>query len=374
MNTHKILIVEDELIAAESLKIDLEKLGYEVMGIVTSGEKAINKVRQTNPDLILMDIMIKGEIDGIVTAEKIREKYHIPIIYLTAYADKNTVKRAESTQAYGYLVKPYKLIDISTTIQMAIAKYQEDIKLQEDLEQQKRLNTLKTHALATASHDLRNPLTNILGYTELLRDYGEKIPENKRKQFFNFIKEAVTEMNDSLEDLLLISQAEEGKLKLYLEEFDLVYLINSTVQEHCHISKKHQINFTSNKIKCLVSLDKKILRHAINNLLSNAIKYSPEGGDINVELKCNIKNIVLTIEDYGIGIPDEYKNKLFQLFERAKNVGSIKGNGLGLSIVKKAIELHRGTINLVSKKGKGAKFIINIPKSGGKTDDQNTCY
>lgn len=361
MNNHKILIVEDELIAAESLKIDLKKLGYQIVEIVNSGEKAIKKVSEINPDLILMDINLMGEMDGIATAEIIKKNFNIPIIYLTAYADFNTIERAKSTQAYGYLVKPYKLVDINTTIAMAMAKYQEDIKIQDNLAQQTKLNNMKTRALATASHDLRNPLTNILGYTELLRDYSQQIPEDKRKRYFDFIKSAVTEMNDSLEDLLLISQAEEGKLDLYKEEFDLVSFLNYLVEEYGNVSDKHKLNYCCSHEEFLVCLDKKILRHIFNNLLSNAIKYSPKGGDINVELKCEDQEILFIVEDQGIGIPDDHKSKLFQLFERASNVGSIKGNGLGLSIVKKAIELHNGTIIVESQVGKGSKFIVMIP-------------
>ena len=362
MNKTKILIVEDELITAESLSMDLQKLDYQVVGIVSSGEKAINKALETNPNLILMDIMLRGEIDGITAAEIIKKSLNIPIIYLTAYADLKTLERAKSTQPYGYLVKPYKLIDISTTITIAMAKYQEDVKIQENLVEQTKLNNLKTHALATASHDLRNPLTNILGYTELLRDYGEEIPEDKRKRYFDFIKSAVGEMNDSLEDLLLISQAEEGKLDIHIEDFDLVKFLNYLIAEYSNLSEKHDLQYVSNKEKYFVCLDRKILRHIISNLLSNAIKYSPKGGDIKVKLECNHDKILLSVEDQGIGIPDDYKHKLFQVFERATNVGSIKGNGLGLSIVKKAVELHHGKIYVESQEGQGSKFTVTLPR------------
>lgn len=362
MNKDKILIVEDELIAAESLSLDLNKLGYEVMGIVTSGEKAIEKTIATNPDVILMDIHLKGKMDGIHTAEKIMETFHIPIIYLTAYADVETIERAKATNPYGYLVKPYKLVDIRTTISMAIAKAEEDKKIKQSLEIEKKLNEIKTKTLARTSHDLRNPLTNILGYTELLKEYGEKIPEEKKEKYFNFIINSVTEMNDSLEELLLISKADEGKLKLYLEEFDLISFLQEIVEMYQNINENHHVKLITNAEGYLVFLDKTIFRHILNNLLSNAIKYSPQGGEIKVELKCNDCEIMLRVEDQGIGIPESYKDKLFTLFERADNVGSIKGNGLGLSIVKKAVELQNGIITVESKEGKGSKFVITIPQ------------
>lgn len=362
MNNLKIMIVEDELIAAESLSLNLKKLEYDVVDIVTSGEKALLKLEEKKPNLILMDIMLKGKIDGITTAEKIQKRGNIPIIYLTAYADNQTLERAKKTNYYGYLIKPYKLVDISTTITMGMSKFKEDIKIKENLKKQEKLNTLKTQALRTTSHDLRNPLTNILGYTELLRDYSDQITEDKKKQYFDYIKYSVDEMNDSLEDLLLISKAEEGKLKLSIEAFDLVNFMNPIINEYSANTDKHTINFICDQKKYNVFLDKKILRHIMNNLLSNAIKYSPEGGDIIVELTSKESKIILTVSDQGIGIPKEHKNKLFTVFERANNVGSIKGNGLGLSIIYKAVKLHHGRIKVESTEGKGTKFIIIIPQ------------
>jgi signal transduction histidine kinase len=362
MNNLKIMIVEDELIAAESLSLNLKKLDYEIAGIVTSGEKAILKIEETNPNLILMDIMLKGKIDGITTAEKIQKRWNIPIIYLTAYADNKTLERAKKTNSYGYLIKPYKLVDISTTITMGMSKFKEDTKIRENLKKQEKLNNLKTQALRTTSHDLRNPLTNILGYTELLRDYGDQITELQKEKYFDYIKYSVDEMNQSLEDLLLISKAEEGKLELDIEAFDLVSFINYTIHEYAANTDKHTINLICDQKQYNVFLDKKMLRHILNNLLSNAIKYSPKGGDIIVELTSKESQIILSISDQGIGIPKDHKDKLFKIFERANNVGSIKGNGLGLSIVYKAVKLHNGHIKVESKEGKGTKFIIMIPQ------------
>lgn len=358
-----ILIVEDELIAAESLALDLERLGYQICGIVNSGEKAIEKVNKSNPDLILMDIMLKGTMDGITAAEIIHSQHQTPIIYLSAYGDPQTLSRARCIPVYGYLVKPYKIADIRTTITMAWAKYQEDLQREADLSAEKKLNQIKSQALATACHDLRTPLTNILGYTELIRDYGDRISADKKERYFNFIKSAVVKMTDSLEDLLLISKAEEGKVTLSPENFDLVEYLTLIVDEYQNLSDFHDICFSTNQDNFVVCLDKKILNHILNNLLSNAIKYSPDGGKVNINLFCNYDNFILEIADEGIGIPDNYFDKLFTLFERADNVGSIKGNGLGLSIVKKAVDLQGGKITVKSKENEGTKFIIANPIS-----------
>lgn len=363
MTKPTILIVEDELIAAESLSLDLQKLGYEVVDIVSTGQKAIEKAHTYHPNLVLMDIMLRGKMDGITAAQNIYQQLKIPIVYLSAYADVNTLQRAKSIPAYGYLVKPYKIADIITTLTMALAKYEDDSRQEAELIAEKQLNKVKTQALATASHDLRTPLTNILGYTELIRDYGDRFSAEKKERYFNFIKSAVGEMKDSLEDLLLISKAEEGKITVHPQHFDLVEFLQTVVDEYNNLTDKHNIQLITNTEEYNAFLDKIIINHIINNLISNAIKYSPDGGKITISLMGNPEEICLTVEDEGIGIPENYFTKLFKLFERGENVGIIKGNGLGLSIVKRAVTLCYGKIEVESQENQGSKFIVTIPQN-----------
>ncbi len=120
----KILVVEDELIAAENIARNLNKLGYEVIGIVDSGEEAIQTATNNNPNLVLMDIMLQGDLDGIEAAGHIRSQLKIPVIYMTAYADDDTLGRAKLTEPYGYLVKPFKPQALKTTIEIALQKYE----------------------------------------------------------------------------------------------------------------------------------------------------------------------------------------------------------------------------------------------------------
>lgn len=120
MEKIKILVVEDENILALGLKQKLEKLGYTVTDIASSGQETIEKVADNIPDLILMDIVIKGDMDGIETAKKLNETLSIPIIYLTAYADDSILKRAATTVPYGYILKPYKEKELKANIEMAI--------------------------------------------------------------------------------------------------------------------------------------------------------------------------------------------------------------------------------------------------------------
>jgi PAS domain S-box-containing protein len=136
-----ILVVEDEHIVAKDIRQELQRLGYIVPDVVSSGEDAIEKSGELHPDLVLMDIMLKGKIDGIKAAEKIRVRFDIPVVFLTAYADEDTLNRAKITEPFGYLLKPFDSRDMHITIEMALYKHRIDSRLRES---QQWLSTLLT--------------------------------------------------------------------------------------------------------------------------------------------------------------------------------------------------------------------------------------
>jgi len=126
-----ILVVEDEGIVAQSIQNMLNNLGYDVCGIALTGKTAVQKAEETQPDLVLMDIKLKGEMDGVDAAEKIHELFDLPIVFLTAYADEETLQRAKITEPFGYLLKPFEEQDLHSTIEMALYKSKMDRKLKE---------------------------------------------------------------------------------------------------------------------------------------------------------------------------------------------------------------------------------------------------
>jgi len=122
----KILIVEDEAIVAKDISVCLEKIGYKVIGAFSKGEKALAFIENNKPDLVLMDIMLAGDISGIDASAKIKKNYDIPVVFLTAYADEKTIERAKITEPYGYVIKPFKEIDLRTSIEMALYKFKKE--------------------------------------------------------------------------------------------------------------------------------------------------------------------------------------------------------------------------------------------------------
>lgn len=131
-NNVNVYIVEDESIVAKDIQNSLKKLGYNVLGISNNGADAIKNIVDLEPNIVLMDIMIKGNMTGIDVAEIIKKEYNIPVIFLTAYADESTLAKAKITEPYGYILKPFKEIDLHSTIEMALYKHKKDTEVQKE--------------------------------------------------------------------------------------------------------------------------------------------------------------------------------------------------------------------------------------------------
>ena len=127
----RIMIVEDEIVVARYIERGLRELGYAVCARVSSGEEAVSQAIETEPDLVLMDIRLQGELDGVEAAEEIRSRLGIPVVYLTAYADEETLARARITKPFGYIIKPFEIRELHTTIQMALHKHRLERQLAE---------------------------------------------------------------------------------------------------------------------------------------------------------------------------------------------------------------------------------------------------
>ncbi len=169
-----ILVVEDESIVRKDIERSLEKLGYNVVGHADNGEKALEIARLTKPDLALMDIQIKGAMSGIDTAEAIKQEMDIPVIYLTAYADEPTLNKAKLTEPHGYILKPFKEIDLHTTNEMAIHKHgkEREVKVENDL--LRSLSNFKASAnYLFIKHQSKLVKVNTADvyYVEALKDY-----------------------------------------------------------------------------------------------------------------------------------------------------------------------------------------------------------
>jgi signal transduction histidine kinase len=370
MSPIQVLIVEDEQLVADDLRETLEDLGYNVVGLTATGEEAIIDAESLLPDLVLMDIRLAGEMDGITAANIIQSRLNIPIVYLTANADHATLERVKATQPFGYILKPFNEKILATTIEIALSRHAAEVEVQKALEaaqEDKKTaeyqSNLKSQYLCIAAHEFRNPLTAIKLGTEILKQYGHKLPDQNKQIHLDRIASATESLNDLLDSILTLGKAEVGKLDFHPEPLNLgdfcQRLINSL---QINLTKQHSLQFTVDGEFTVAYLDKKILWHLLNNLLSNAIKYSPRGGVVSLKLYREENHFCFQIQDQGIGIPPEIQSQIFTPFERGKNVGQIPGTGLGLAIVKQCVDVHGGEITINSVVGQGTTFIVKLPE------------
>jgi signal transduction histidine kinase len=368
----KILIVEDESIIALDVKTSLLDAGYDVVAIAVSGEDAIALVPKHEPDLILMDIRLRGKMDGIESASEIVKISHAPIIFLTAHADKDTLDRAKLTGPFGYLIKPFEDHNLITTIEIALARAQAEEAVRESLRQQQTFNEVRSRFLAVISHEFRNPLNSILFSSELLERYGNTVEPDRRNLYFRRIHGAVHRMNQLLDDVLIMGEADAGKLDYKPAPMDLKQFCQELLSEIqpeeapiCPVEFIYQVLGMSSSAlyssDVNPSLDRKLLNHILGNLLSNAVKYSTPGMPVKFQVLVSEEEILFKIQDQGIGIPEADRAFLFSDFHRASNVKAIPGTGLGLSIVKQCVEIHGGTVELDSIENQGSTFRVRLP-------------
>lgn len=230
------------------------------------------------------------------------------------------------------------------------------------LETEKELRKLQLRFFSMASHEFRTPLSTILASAHLLESCAHKWPEEKRLRNLRRIQAAGKNMTQLLNDILTINRAETGKLECHPQPIELENFCLHLVEEmQIHADSKHKITFVSQGQCIKASVDEKLLRSILTNLLSNAIKYSPQGGEVHLALTCEQKEVTFQIQDQGIGIPPEDILHLFEPFHRGKNVEHIAGTGLGITVVKKCLDLQGGKILLDSQVGVGTTVTVTIP-------------
>ena len=346
---------------------------------------ALLSVESSPPDLILLDIMMP-ELNGYEVCSKLKASSFtkdIPIIFISALNEVFDKVKAFEVGGVDYITKPFQAQEVLARVEHQLhirrltqqlleqnALLQQEVhrreiaeaEVRKSLSKEQELNQLKSYFVSMVSHEFRNPLTTILGFAELVRDFDQQLTSEKRQAYLRQIQESARRMTALLNDVLSIGQAEAGKLEFNPEPLDVEEFCRDLVEEiKLGNSVQHIITFSRPSQLTKACMDKNLLRQILTNLLSNAIKYSPEGSAVTFDLICQDEKAIFDIKDEGIGISPEDQQRLFESFQRGSNVGKISGTGLGLTIVKKAVDLHGGQIAVKSEVGVGTTFSVAIP-------------
>jgi PAS domain S-box-containing protein len=248
-------------------------------------------------------------------------------------------------------------------------QYEEGLKL--SLEKEKQLNVLKSKFVSNVSHEFRTPLSTILSSVFLIESYSREDAAPQRKMHITRIRRSVNLLTELLEDFLSLEKLAEGKVQVHCSQFNLSSFLAEFLEEVNSIKKPAQ------QISCEVTVgpegcinsDKRIIYNILSNLVSNAIKYSAVDGRISVIADVAAENLILTVTDDGMGIPEKEQEHIFERFYRANNAVNIQGTGLGLNLVRKYARLLGGKPSFVSSPA-GSTFRVELPLSGVQTQNE----
>ena len=228
------------------------------------------------------------------------------------------------------------------------------------LSKEKELSDLKSRFVSMASHEFRTPLSTILSSASLVAKYTQSDEQERRDKHIQRIKSSVNNLTSLLNEFLSIGKIEDGKIIANNIRFNIREMITALCTELEGIARKDQQIHYRHEGEETVLLDPNLLRNVITNLVSNAIKFSAEDGTIDVSSKTTAREVIITVQDNGLGISREDQEHLFERFFRGANVTNIQGTGLGLHIVGRYIEIMDGKIEFFSELEKGTRFIITF--------------
>jgi len=322
---------------------ELKELG--VSNKLLNGVSLLNNLSKEAADIFKfhLDKVFEGEF---ISFEALLEERYFKIHGVPL---ENTAKEIDHIMVVGQNITEQKL---------------SEQKIKKSLEKEKELNELKTRFVSMASHEFRTPLAAILSSTSLINKYRETGKLEGQEKHIKKITNNIKHLTQILNDFLSLGRLEEGKVNYNPEYFNILELVEDTVDDLQEIAKTGQdIELLCNTEELYQKLDPQVLRNVLYNLISNATKYSDEHSKVIVKIIDSSKKIMISVQDFGLGIPNKDQKLLFERFFRASNVSNIQGTGLGLNIVKKYVDLMNGTITFTSRFEEGTTFIVNIPKT-----------
>ncbi|MEM7593372.1 MAG: ATP-binding protein [Cyanobacteria bacterium P01_A01_bin.83] len=357
---------QNKQLLAQSLREDYHVLlTKDEANLAIAGEELL----QSDFDLCFMDFAAVHCLRSSMLAKReIAIPTFLPFVFLTTLKDVGISSDHLEELIDDVIYLPIKKIELQTKIRVLLRSRSYSLQLQaaqaqlnKSLAHERELNQLKTRFVSTVSHEFRNPLNGISGMTQLLKAYGDKLSPSNKAEILAGLQRNVTKMTALLDDMLIISRTEMGKILFNPAPLDLEKFCRGLISEiQTVFNHKQSIQFVYFGTTEKLNLDSKLLHHILNNLLSNACKYSAKDTVIDFEVCCKQQEIIFTIRDQGIGIPPEDLPNLFDSFYRASNAESIQGTGLGLAIAKEYAELHQGAISVVSELEVGSTFTVTI--------------
>ncbi len=334
-----------------------EDYGFDV-DVAETGEEALKIIKSKPLDIVLLDNKLPG-IQGVEVLEYINQQnIDVVVVMITSYASLELAVKATRKGAYDFVPKPFTPKELRASV--------ETITKQLFLRRMtKKLNTegrqVRFQFLSVLSHELKSPLNAIEGYLKMMQEkkYGEQITEYM--EMIDRSLHRLQGMRNLIMDMLDFTRIESGKKKRKIEPVSLCEIIQYSIEafQPLAIQKDVDVYLNCNE-KITLDADRQELEIVCNNLISNAVKYNKVGGRVDIDLKKDNGRGIMAVSDTGIGMEPEDTKRLFEDFVRikSKETKDISGSGLGLSIVKKVLDLYGASVSVDSQPGEGSCFTV----------------
>ncbi|MDP9253129.1 MAG: ATP-binding protein [Chloroflexota bacterium] len=369
MANGKVLVVDDEQSVATSIKAVLQLDGNEVT-TVTSGKAALAQLHENEFDVVLTDLRL-DDLDG---NEILRETQRLwpdtVAIILTGYASLESAVAALRGGAYDYLRKPLDVVELRATVGRALERR----RIRQRLVELEQLDRLKTQFLSMASHELRTPLTAVSGFMQLARrrmsrlsgetDVPPPLREEAQKadETLELANRQAKKLARLIDELVDVSRLQQGRVEMRLAEIELTDIVREVAERMRILSTGHEIETKIEGAAPIVA-DRDRIEQVLENLVGNAIKYSPGGSRIQLSLRVNGANAIVSVRDEGIGVAPDELEKIFGLFYRSPDprADHVGGLGLGLYISREIVSRHHGRLWAERNAEAGTSFHVTLP-------------
>jgi len=363
-----ILVIDDEESMRDSCSMILVKDGFQPE-TAENGTVGLEKMQALQPDLVLIDLKMPG-ISGFEVLDKAKEfDTNIIAIVITGYATIESAVEAMKKGAYDFLPKPFTPDQLRLIIKRGIER-RRLIQETESLRREKKM--MEENFITMVSHQLRSPLGTIAQYFEAILGGMVGEVEPRQEEMLVKARDRLERLMELINDWLDLAQMNRGQIVDKLKPLSLKKMLENIIDFFQPSAQKEDVTleFIPYSGFDRVEGDEEKLAQVFSNLITNAIKYNRPKGNVKVALREKEDSMAIDIEDSGIGIQKEQLPYIFDQFYRVKATDGkkSKGSGLGLSIAKKIVEVHGGTIQVTSELGKGSTFTVCLPKASEKPE------
>ena len=361
----KVLVVDDEPQNVMLLQDLLEARGYQVL-TADDGQNGLVLAREHNPDVVLLDVMMP-RLSGFDVCHRLKAEPStamIPVLLVTALDAREDRLAGIGAGASDFISKPIDSADLILRVRNAVATKRLHDQVSTQLRRLQELEAARDTLTHMVVHDLRSPLTGLIGYIELLGAIARETGNAEAVEYTTDAQAIASRLTEMVSQVLDVSRLEAGQMPLSVTDTDLVMLLPAAVGELGPTPAGVSVVYELPNEPVHVSCDPAVISRVVANLVGNAYKFTRRDGEVRIGLIYRNGRVRFSVTDQGPGIAPEYRERIFDKFGQVPSSGSggARSSGLGLTFCKLAVAAHRGEVGVESAETGGSRFWVELPR------------